>query len=345
MSILSPTEWDQFLLHHPDAHLLQTKSWGELKAAFDWEVFRIAVERNGANLGAQILFRRLPLGLSFAYIPKGPVAEAHPDESHQAALDRQFWIEVDNLCRRKRAVFLKVEPDLLCGEQSGEQDLMPPGFQVSRHAIQPPRTIVVDIHADEEGQLAGMKQKTRYNIRLAKKKGVVTYPSSDIESFYEMMQSTGEREHFGIHSLEYYSKAYDLFHPRGACELLVAEFEGELLAAMMVFAWGNRAWYFYGASTSVHRERMPTYLLQWEALRWARTAGCSCYDLWGIPDHDVDTLEAEFTHRKNGLWGVYRFKRGFGGSVKRALGPWDKVYRPLLYRFYLRWVNRASSDQ
>lgn len=345
MSILSPAEWDQFLLQHPDAHLLQTTAWGELKSAFDWEVLRIAVEYDGANIGAQLLFRRLPLGFSFAYIPKGPLAKAHPDQPQQESLEQEFWIEVDEVCRRKRAVFLKVEPDLLINEGSAEQDLIPPGFQVSAHAIQPPRTIIVDIHGDENGQLADMKQKTRYNIRLAKKKGVVTHPSSDIESFYEMMQSTGEREQFGIHSLEYYSKAYDLFHPRGACELLMAEFEGELLAALMVFAWGKRAWYFYGASASIHRERMPTYLLQWEALRWARSAGCKCYDLWGVPDYDEDRLEAEFAHRKNGLWGVYRFKRGFGGSVRRALGPWDRVYRPRLYNFYLRWVNRGNSNQ
>ncbi len=344
MSILSPSEWDQFLLQYPDVHLLQTTAWGELKSAFGWEVFRIATERNGANLGAQILFRRLPFGLSFAYIPKGPLGHTHTDESHQKVVDQNFWTEVDNLCRRKRAVFLKIEPDRLSGENIDEVNLMPTGFRISPHPIQPPRTIVVNIHADEEAQLAGMKQKTRYNIRLAKKKGVVVHPSSDIDSFFEMMQSTGEREQFGIHSLDYYRKAYDLFHPQGACELLLAEYGGEPLAALMVFAWGKRSWYLYGASTPIHRERMPTYLLQWEALRWARSVGCTYYDLWGIPDYDEHTLEEEFTNRKLGLWGVYRFKRGFGGNVRRSLGPWDKVYKPLFYNLYLRWVKRGETE-
>ena len=102
----------------------------------------------------------------------------------------------------------------------------------------------------------------------------------------------------------------------------------------MVFAQGKRAWYLYGASNNLDRNRMPTYLLQWDALRWARAQGCTEYDLWGVPDEDADVLEAEFTQRSDGLWGVYRFKRGFGGQVKRAVGAWDRVYKPELYYLY-----------
>ena len=108
----------------------------------------------------------------------------------------------------------------------------------------------------------------------------------------------------------------------------------------MVFAHGDRAWYFYGASSDEHRNLMPTYLVQWEAMRWARHQGCREYDLWGIPDADAQTLEAQFTERADGLWGVYRFKRGFGGELRRAPDPWERVYNPLLYRLY-RWRVRA----
>jgi lipid II:glycine glycyltransferase (peptidoglycan interpeptide bridge formation enzyme) len=200
----------------------------------------------------------------------------------------------------------------------------------------------VDLHGDEDQILARMKQKTRYNIRLALKKGVVVYPSSDVDTFYRLMTITGERDRFGYHSLAYYQRAFELFYPHGECELLMAEYQGEPLAALMVFARGKRAWYFYGASASQHRERMPTYLLQWEAMRWARSRGCSTYDLWGVPDYDVPTLEANFTKRSEGLWGVYRFKRGFGGQLQRAYGSWDRVYRPALYAFYRWWVGRGE---
>jgi len=123
--------------------------------------------------------------------------------------------------------------------------------------------------------------------------------------------------------------------------LLVAEYQGEPLAALMVFARGRRAWYFYGASTGKHRNKMPTYLLQWEAIRWAKARGCTEYDLWGVPDADGETLEAQFTQRRDGLWGVYRFKRGFGGVLRRA-PVWDRVYRPLLYHAYLAYLRRKS---
>jgi peptidoglycan pentaglycine glycine transferase (the first glycine) len=105
---------------------------------------------------------------------------------------------------------------------------------------------------------------------------------------------------------------------------------------LMLFYQGKTAWYLYGASTEVERNRMPTYLLQWEAIRWAKSKGCTEYDLWGIPDMDEEELEKAFTAKRSheGLWGVYRFKRGFGGDVKRSVGAWDKVYYPSLYGIY-----------
>jgi peptidoglycan pentaglycine glycine transferase (the first glycine) len=180
-----------------------------------------------------------------------------------------------------------------------------------------------------------MKQKCRYNIRLAEKKGMTVRSWDDIESFHAMMQVTGGRDGFGVHSFDYYRRAYELFHPTGGCELLVAEFEGRPLAALMVFAHGRRAWYVYGASNDKERNRMPTYLLQWEAIRWAKARGCKEYDLWGVPDENEDVLEADFESRHDGLWGVYRFKRGFGGEIRRAAQALDRVYNPLLYKFYL----------
>jgi len=151
---------------------------------------------------------------------------------------------------------------------------------------------------------------------------------------------TGERAEFGVHNLDYYRRAYEIFQPLGMCELLQAEYQGEPLAALMVFAYGERAWYIYGASSNKERNRMPPYLLQWEAMRWAKARGCTMYDLWGVPDCDENELEEHFTNRSDGLWSVYRFKRGFGGELRRGAGPWDRVYNPLLYTFYRWWMNR-----
>jgi lipid II:glycine glycyltransferase (peptidoglycan interpeptide bridge formation enzyme) len=348
MPEVSLSDWNTFLKDYPNAHLLQTGEWGELKSAFGWNPLRIILpSRTGAppllaarapstrgtrtvddGPGAQILFRRLPLGLTLAYMPK-PVASGQLSVKNE-----QFWAEIDAACKRRRAVFLKVEPDSWDSEtESVNRSHI--ANNTSIHNIQPPRTIIVDLHGTEDDILARMKQKTRYNIRLAAKKGVVVRPWDDLTAFHKMMLVTGGRDGFGVHSLEYYQRAYKLFHPTGMAELLVAEYENKPIAALMVFARGKRAWYVYGASTNEERNRMPTYLLQWEAMRWARTKGAEEYDLWGVPDEDEETLETQFTERNDGLWGVYRFKRGFGGELKRAAQALDRIYNPLLYKLYL----------
>jgi lipid II:glycine glycyltransferase (peptidoglycan interpeptide bridge formation enzyme) len=355
------SDWNKFLFNYPDAHLLQSGEWGELKSAFGWEAVRMAV----GEVGAQILFRKLPLGFTLGYMPKGPVFS-----DQLSGIKDAFWAEVDAVCRARRAIFLKVEPDELECDDSRRRIAKSRDFtlqlkiepdewkdshsspgtrhsflRASPHSIQPRRTIIVDLRGSEEDILARMKQKCRYNIRLAEKKGVAVRAWDNIEAFHRMMLITSERDVFGVHSLEYYRRAYNLFHKAGMCEMLVAEYEGRPLAALMVFAHGKRAWYMYGASTDEERNRMPTYLLQWEAMRWAKARGCEEYDLWGIPDEDEPTLEADFETRRDGLWGVYRFKRGFGGEVRRAAGALDRVYNLPLYCLYLWRVSRGAGDQ
>lgn len=330
---ISPTSldsWQNYLdREHPDAHVLQCGTWGSLKAEFGWSP--LALERSGA--GALALVRNFPLGLQLAYIPRGPVGDWVPD----------LVSSLDNALRDRGVFALVIEPDgALASEE--RQTLLSRGFRETRQTIQPRRTLVVDLSPDEDEILGRMHQKTRYNIRLAGRKGVTVKPWADVEGFSRMMNTTGARQEFGVHSPEYYRLAYELFHPRGECELLVAEFEGTPLASLMVFARGRRAWYFYGASTEIERNRMPTYALQWAAIQWARSRGCLSYDLWGIPDEDVKTLESQFKHRSDGLWGVYRFKRGFGGEVVPGESAWHRVYRPLqylLYRAALRVRNRS----
>ena len=316
-------DWKRFLEKHPDAHLLQLGEWGELKSAFGWKPVRFILDD---ETGAQILFRRLPLGLTFGYMPKPAIG------GQQLAFRQQFWTEVDFICKQHRAIFLKIEFDLW-GNQTPEP--WHTALRTSPHNIQPPRTIIISIKESEVEILARMKQKCRYNIRLAEKKGVTVRAWNNISAFHKMMTVTGGRDGFGVHSLEYYQRAYDLFHTQGMCELLVAEYEGEPLASLMVFARGKRAWYVYGASNDRERNRMPAYLLQWEAIRWAKARGCEEYDLWGVPDEDEGALEDNFESRQDGLWGVYRFKRGFGGELKRAAQALDRVYNPLLYKLYL----------
>lgn len=324
MPQVSLDKWREFIRKQNNPHILQTAEWGELKSAFGWDVARVV----SGDWGVQILFRKLPLGFTVGYMPK-PV-----DGNWLLENGNSFWAEVDTVCRQKRAVFLKIEPDCWDSEFTIPTNYQLP-ITISPHNIQPPRTVIVSLEGTDDEILARMKQKCRYNVRLAEKKEVTVRSWDDLDGFHRLMTVTGGRDGFGVHSLDYYRKAYELFHPTGVADILVAEFDSRPLAALMVFALGKRAYYLYGASTDEERNRMPTYLLQWRAMQWARERGCTEYDLWGVPDEDESTLEAQFENRHEGLWGVYRFKRGFGGEVKRAAQALDRVYLPLLYRLYL----------
>lgn len=325
----SPAEWDAFVLAHPHAHFLQLSAWGEHKGAFGWTYARVALEEGGRIVaGAQLLFKPLPLRLgTMAYLPYGSYVT---HASQWGAL----WQAVHRLARRHRAVFLKWE--------AGFQNVAPSawGFRPSAHTVQPPRTVLLDIRADEEALLAGMNQGTRRKVRQSLKNDVRYYEASpaDLPKFTALMRETGERNAFGVYSADYYANAYRLFVPQHAT-LWLAEHEGDTLAGAFIVRVGKLATYLYGASASHKRNLMASYGVQWQAIRWAQAHGCETYDFWGIPDADDATLEAEFEARHDGLWGVYGFKRGWGGRVARTAGAWDMVYNPLFYALY-RWRAR-----
>ncbi len=326
MSLVNENEWQQFVRQFPQAHILQSAQWGALKAEFGWKPFYFIHE----HCGTLVLVKNIPLGFKAAYIPKGPLGTDWDS----------LWKELDVFCHKEHIVFLKVEPDLW--ESNGgdlQQNL--PDFQADARTVQPRRTIIISLEGSEEEWLERMKQKTRYNIHLAEKKEITVTESDRMDVFNELMHATGERDAFGIHEDEYYQRAYDLFKAQNSCSLLIASYQDLPLAGLMVFRSGKRAWYLYGASNDVERNRMPTYLLQWAAMRWAKQQGCEEYDLWGIPDVEEDVLEKNFTTRSDGLWGVYRFKRGFGGEIKRSVGAWDKVYNKPLYLAYLAYARKG----
>ena len=330
MSEITSNDWKTFLEKQENVHILQTAQWGELKSRFGWEVHAFVNQQ----YGAQVLLRNLPLGFHIGYIPMGPIGVPNQD----------LLEEIQLFCKRNKCIFLKIEPDIWKDEYLGSaiQPLLV-GLTESK-SIQPANTVVLNLNGDPEEWLSRMKQKTRYNVRLAEKKGVVIEESTSIDTFHSLMVETGERDAFGVHSKEYYQAAFDLFQSSDTCKLFIASYEGTPLAGIMVFISGDRAWYFYGASNNIERNRMPTYLIQYEAMKYCAERGCTSYDLWGIPDADAETLENEFMNRKDGLWSVYRFKRGFGGEIKRMVGAWDQVYIKPLYTLYQWWSNRNVHD-
>jgi lipid II:glycine glycyltransferase (peptidoglycan interpeptide bridge formation enzyme) len=334
-------EWDEFVAAHPQGSLLQTTNWARLKSRFGWSSRRVWLRQDGQLVaGAQMLIRSAAAGIvKIAYIPHGPLVDWDDDEQLEVLLN-----QIDLAAYEHRAGLLKMEPYLW-------QEQMPPErWQAicERHElltdtddIQPPQTLIVDLRPPEHDILMAMKSKTRYNIRLSDRKEITVREGAkeDIPIFNGLMQITSERDDFGVHEPHYYKSAFELFAPDQVA-MFFAEYEETPLAALMVFALGDTASYLYGASSNEERQRMPTYALQWAAMRWARNRGCTRYDLWGVPDYPEETLEAEFTERSDGLWGVYRFKRGFGGELKRTVGAADRVYNNILYRLYKWRRNR-----
>ncbi|MCS6826438.1 MAG: peptidoglycan bridge formation glycyltransferase FemA/FemB family protein [Caldilinea sp.] len=345
--VVEAATWDRWLTQREDGHPLQLSGWGGLKERFGWRAHRIALcDETGAQLraGAQLLLRSA-YSFQLAYIPRGPLVNWQ-DEEQCAAL---FGL-LENECRRLGASVLKIEPALI-DSPANRTLLARCGFRPSRQAIQPSSTILVDL-ADDETMLAAMKSKWRYNVRLAERKGVIVraMERSDLPAFHRLMQETGARDGFAVHSDAYFDAAFDLLTPEHAT-FLVAEYAGEPLAAIVVAVAGKHGVYLWGASSERERGRMPNHALQWAGMRWAREHGASVYDLWGVPDllGQLATAMAQGCERgvtaemlpiqldalpDGGLWGVYRFKQGFGGRVVRTVGAWDKAIHPFAARLY-----------
>ena len=329
-------EWDAFVASHAHGSILQTTNWARLKNRFGWTSHRVWMRKEGRLVaGAQVLYRSAAAGLvKMAYIPHGPLVDWDDDE--QVTI---LFNQIDQSVYDRGASILKIEPLLWQDKITTAKwhaicqrhNLLP-----DTDTIQPPNTVMVDLRPSPDDILAQMKQKTRYNIRLAAKKDVTVRRGSlkDIPVFNKLMRQTGERDQFGVHTPMYYYAAFEIFEPMDQVALFLAEYEGRPLAGVMVFALGETAAYLYGASSSEERQRMPSYAVQWAAMEWAKTRGCRQYDLWGIPDAPEEELEASFADRHDGLWGVYRFKRGFGGQIQRTIGAADRVYNKLVYKLY-----------
>lgn len=341
---LADDRWNAFVAEHPDGHLLQTRPWAQLKERFGWRSERVALARPDGTLaaGGQVLFRALPWRQSLAYVPKGPLVDWRCAEQTRPLLEALV-----ERCRAHRAALLKLEPDL---PDSPHLDLLFASYGLRRgHTVQPRSTIHVDLSQGLDAVLAGMKQKWRYNVRLAERKEVRVRPmtAEDLPAFHRMNEETSRRDGFGVHQPAYYTAAFELFAPTGMAQWLLAEHAGQPLAAIAVFALGRKSWYLWGASSNLERQRMPNHLLQWHGMQWAAQRGCRTYDLWGIPDEvgvNPEAYREDYAEQRGGLWGVYRFKQGFGGQVVRYTGAWDLPLSAVGYRLYT-WSRRRRAAQ
>ncbi|MCU0487820.1 MAG: peptidoglycan bridge formation glycyltransferase FemA/FemB family protein [Anaerolineales bacterium] len=373
----SSRSWNEQISHLPGAHVLQSSQWGEVKNRFGWQAAHYLWIRAGeqttprmtalhdlaadtvsqVDAAAMILTRAIHfLGLSIKvmYVPKGPLL----DWQH-ADLRRQVLSDLAGLARRQRALFIKIDPDIPLGagwpglpasraDESGQailSELAKTGWRESEEQIQFRNTVLLDLRLSEAELLANMKPKTRYNLRLAERKGVLIRlgTPADLPLLYQMYAETSLRDGFVIRSEEYYHAVWLTFLQAGLAEILIAEADNEPVAALILFSFSQTAWYLYGMSRQAQREKMPNYLLQWRAIQRAKERGCQVYDLWGAPDRLDET---------DPMWGVYRFKEGLGGQLVRHIGAWDLPVQPRGYWLYtqalpkiLNFMRRRGKEQ
>ncbi len=313
------------------ASVLQRWAWGAFKERHGWNVAR----ETGDGFAVQMLLKR-KFGVTIGYVPRGPAVNWRDADAVAACLGA-----LDALCEREGVALALIEPDAMFPTDfdSRRYNLSP-----SHLSVQPLRTIIVRCDRDDDALLAAMKQKTRYNVRLAAKRGVTVRQggAGHLPAFWSLLRTTAARDAFGVHTLNYYADLLRFFPPPDEGALLCAEYGGEVVAAAILLRGGPTAIYLAGASSDTHREHMPTYALQYAALQWARDVGCTRYDLWGIPPTDTppDAAQGERRNVRDGLWGVYRFKQGFGGEVVSYPGIFVRRYRPVIGRLALRAINR-----
>lgn len=405
-------KFNDFVSTHPKNHFLQTHEWGVFKSKSpEWSFETVGLENNQGELvaAALVLIRFLPIiKRPFLYIPRGFVLDFNDEQ-----LLKEFTDGMKRFAKSKKAIFFKIDPDLKYVDRTVEGEITEGatknealiqsltnlnykhlGFtQDFDSSIQPRYTFRLNLNADEKDLLQGCHAKTRYNLKVAQKKGIeiVEGTRDDLKKFEEIMRVTGERDGFLTRPLSYFEDMYDTLAPHHMCKLYLAKLNTEqalnnlkqeltqttstieqlttqlenadlnekkrqkllnklepeknklqnitqqlneveklyekhptgiTMSGIITTYFGNKAWYLYGASDNVYREFMPNYLIQWQALTDAKKAGYEIYDFFGISGK---------TDESDPLYGLYRFKKGFGGDFTEFIGEFDYVISPIGY--------------
>lgn len=328
--ITDKQQWNDFVAKSPYGNITQTFEWGELSKDVGSHFLRVGVVDDQNNLCAVmlVLVVKVPmLHSSFFYAPRGPIV----DDPNSPAISVLLNF-VKSEARKLGVFMLKLEPGVDAGDTRWISTLERRGFHPSTQFLHIRNEWILDIRPSEKDILAHMKEKWRYNIRLATRKGVTIregHGREDLETFHRILQETSERDQFYIHNVDHFELLMQLYEQDDRFALLIAEHEGKAIAAIVLMRVGKWCWYRYGASSAQGRNLMPNHLLQWTGMQWAKARGCEYYNFLGIPN----SLE-EPEVQNDPLWGVYTFKRGFNGFSRLSLPGYDLPYNPLFYQAY-----------
>jgi lipid II:glycine glycyltransferase (peptidoglycan interpeptide bridge formation enzyme) len=323
--------WNDFVASSLRCNIAQSYEWGELLPYLGDDALHIGVVDAGGKLCAAmlILVARAPiLDATYFYAPRGPVID---DPNSPAMTVLLNFVKAE--ARKRHAFMLIVEPGVQDGNAVWLSALRHYGFHTTPFAKHMRHEWILDISPGEQAILKNMKEKWRYNIRLATRKGITVRRGcgpEDFNAFYRLYITTSDRDQFFIHPKAFYEEVLHLYEPGDHAALFLAEYEGKPIAGTIILWMGAWSWYMYGASANEQRERMPNHLLQWTSMQWAKSHGCTYYNFRGIADLLEEGQE---------LWGVYTFKRGFGGFPMRSLESHELVYNPLVYGAYRKLLE------
>lgn len=318
-------KYEKYLELHPNGHFMQSLKWAKVKSNWINEIITIEDREGNIKGSMSLLIRKLPLlDRTIMYCPRGPICNTHDRDILEALINKAKILA----CKYKSCV-LKLDPDIEKSDIKFERIVKSLGFKVKDSSkgfedIQPRfvfRLDIKDTTADE--LLMSFQQKVRYNIRLAARRGVevVLGTKEDLPEFHKIMLETGIRDKFVVRDISYFKQMLEGMGSNNI-RLYLAYYERTLIAGTIAVTYGNKCWYLYGASSNKYRNLMPNYLLQWEMIKWALESRCHIYDFRGVSG-DID--------ENNPLYGLYRFKKGFGGKFTEFIGELDYVFKPLTY--------------
>ena len=276
----------EFLQNNPKTNFMQSPEWARVKT--EWKNEFITVEDENGNIKGtmSILLRKVPfINRHIMYAPRGFVCDVHDKETL-----KELTIKAQEIAKKYRAFIFRLDPDVLQSDEEFKKIITELGYKTKKNiknigqVLQPKYVFRLNVKdKTEEELLQSFESKTRYNIRLAGRKGVTVRQGTrdDLKIFYDIMKTTGYRDDFFIRPLSYFQKIYDEMGEKHA-RIYIAEFEGEPIAATMPIYYGNKVWYLYGGSSNKHRNLMPNYLIQWEMIKWAIEEKCDWYDFRGV---------------------------------------------------------------
>ena len=321
-------KYKKFLESHERCNFQQSLEWGEVKDSWIKEVILSEDEKCNIRGSLCVWIRKMPIFGNMMYVARGPVCDIHDKEVLE-----DIRKGADKLAKKYNAFVLRMEPDVEKSDTEFRKIVENLGFKVKddskdfKDEIQPRFVFQLDLRGKTKDQIfSEFQSKTRYNVRLAGRKGVVIKEGNrdDLKVFHDIMVETGKRDNFLIRSLSYFEKMYDELAPEHM-KLLLAYHEDRAIAGIIPIMYGNKVWYLYGASSNTDRNLMPNYLLQWTMIQEAIDRGADMYDFRGVSGV-VDENHPQY--------GLYRFKKGFNARFVEFIGEVYIPYKPLKYKLY-----------